>query len=126
MAVTKYYTNGALDDPTGLTLSVQEFDDDGNLTFGLVNGDGKPEPGYLAKEISKEEFDKIALDIKDPSIPNGMAGLISEEFATKQAEKHAEARKARSKQVDVSEVEFKLAELGIDRAQLKALLNGKV
>lgn len=126
----KYFKNGALDENTGVTLSVQEFDEQGNLTFGLMDINGKPNPGFLAEEISKEEYDKISEDLKNPNVPKGIAGLISPVFVEKEFKKHKEARDFVEKAKDADKLPQvkrkalvdKLTALGIDITDLKQAL----
>lgn len=59
MSNLKFFTNGELNDPywTGLTVAALEVDDDGNLTTGWVNSEtGQLTAGYMAKEITKEQY----------------------------------------------------------------------
>jgi len=92
----KFYTNGELDDNTGLTLSVAEFDDAGNITFGLMTN-GIHNPGYMAKEVSEEEFNTLNSMLKDSSLPKGLGGLMSEEHFKAEEVKHKEAREVLDK-----------------------------
>lgn len=95
----KYYTNSSVTDEafTGLTLAVAEFDDEGNFLSGLVS-DGKPNFGYQAKEITKEEYDKWREVLADPA-KHGYElgifgnGLLDKKTHGKMLEKQAEAQK---------------------------------
>ena len=57
--IQKYYTNGEASDKdfVGLTLANFTFDDEKQEYVGVQMSDGKPFFGYLAVEISKEEYD---------------------------------------------------------------------
>jgi hypothetical protein len=97
--ITKYFTNGSLDDEklVGLTLAKFTFTDDGEPD-GVQMSNGKPYFGYKAEEISKEKFDELAALIADPTDSKYELGIFKNGLLNAKTHKKMEA--LRSKEND--------------------------
>ncbi len=74
----KYYTNGELTDSdgAGVNLYTCELNEDGSYTPGRFDAAGKPYFGYLAKEITEEEFDLWKQRIAAPDMVEFFPGVF--------------------------------------------------
>lgn len=108
----KYFTNGAMDDPSGsgLTIAAFQTDADGNVPKGQYLG-------YLAKEITKEEYEKWLSIISAPDNVNYFngafigVGVVDAKTHKENEDKVAESQANYNKKVaEENAINFKLAQ----------------
>lgn len=114
--ITKYYTNGELGDDkgTGVTLACFQFDEDGKPLVAQMR-DGQFYSGYLAKEVTKAEYNEWAKRIANPDFVNFFPGIFNNGIVNKAAyDKYQAVRKANV-----------VANLAVTRAAALITLAGK-
>ena len=72
--MTKYFTNGELDDKTGTGVTLMSVPEMAGVEFKSVSPTG--EFGYLAKEISKDEYIEWQKRISNPDMVDYFPGIF--------------------------------------------------
>lgn len=72
--MTKFYTNGTLDDETGTGITLASVPEIPGVVFESVSPTGSH--GYRAKEISKEEYEIWQQRISSPDMVNYFPGIF--------------------------------------------------
>lgn len=116
---TVYYTNGELNDTkgAGLTTACYSLKEDGTFAGAVpMSADGKS-LGYMAKEVSKEEYDLWNERIANPDLVNyfpsmfGGIGVINKTARKAIDDSFASAKEAHCKQqCEANRINFKLAQ----------------
>jgi hypothetical protein len=110
--MTKFYTNGKLDDPSGTGVSLNVFEDG-----AIALNNGKETYGYLGVEITEEEYlvwkARIANPDKETYFPGIFPGIGVVDEATRKiiVAKQAEGYKIYcEQQCEAQRINFKLAQ----------------